>query len=681
MERTLAVRLTEGEEAEIMVFCSKTRMTPREALLARARSSVPEVTAKDLERARHDAYMQGRAAACAELRRELAKTAEAVTRAQHFAEEYAEGVAWLGERRRCTASLSAAGRCTRAGHPRYDSHRARWSSRGTLTRQSGPMTPGVRGRQELVVCPCAEWMRQDAVAGGRLSVRSVSILWPEGRPVSQPIPQAPAYFGDLNLDQVVAGVASKDPGAELLGSVLCDHVRDVDTVRYRQEVFRDLGDGELLTHLYQFAQAMTQVESHLAQLAKMSFPYQRAAWFLDASTLYCDAVRALAANLDGASHTSRALAAFRAFVVPYASSRTFLTLVADTDARRASLAKIRYCVRIRGGRVEVTRYEGQADYSEEVLKTFERFKQGSTNDYRLLYRTGPGMDHIGGQILELVGRLFDDEFTALDHFCEAHAAFPDETVRRFHAELRFYLAYLAYVEPLRSAGLRFCLPAVSATSKEIAATETFDLALAHKLVSERKPVVTNDFHLAGAERTFLVSGPNQGGKTTFARTFGQLHHLAGVGCPVPGRQASLFLFNRLFTHFEREEDLATGTGKLESDLVRMRDILTAATSDSVIIMNETFTSSTMLKDARFLSRKVLEKVVQLDLVSVFVTFVDGLSDLSDSIVSMVSTIVPENPSERTFKVVRGPAGGLAYALAVAEKHGLTYDRLRRRLTV
>ena len=95
MEKTLGVKLTEGEEAEIRAFCSQTRMTPREVLLARARNRVPEVTVKALEEARHEAYMEGRAAACGELRSELAKAAEAVTRAQQLAERYAEGLAWL----------------------------------------------------------------------------------------------------------------------------------------------------------------------------------------------------------------------------------------------------------------------------------------------------------------------------------------------------------------------------------------------------------------------------------------------------------------------------------------------------------------------------------------------------------------------------------------------------------
>ena len=354
----------------------------------------------------------------------------------------------------------------------------------------------------------------------------------------------PDFFGDLNLDQVRDSLTGGRESYQL------EHffdapLRDPDVVRYRHEVLRDLEEPDVLTAIRAFAQAMERMRGHLEQVEKLHYELQKQSWFVDAVEIYREGVRALAADLQGLALTSRGLCGLRGYLRDYVGSASFGSLVDETRAVKEALAAIRYSVRIQGARVTVTRYEGAGDYSAEVLDTFARFQQGAVGSYRVSLRDEAGMNHIEAQILDGVARLHPDVFGARANYCKRHADFLDVTVWRFDREVQFYVAYLELVERLRAAGLPFCYPQVSASDKESAVSDTFDVALARKLVDEHRDVVCNDFSLRGPERMFVVSGPNNGGKTTFARTFGQLHYLASLGLLVPGSEARLFLPDRI----------------------------------------------------------------------------------------------------------------------------------------
>jgi hypothetical protein len=489
--------------------------------------------------------------------------------------------------------------------------------------------------------------------------------------------EAPPYFHDLNLDQVVAAITTGWQEYDLAPFFYAS-LTDADAVVYRQEVMQDLEDKNLMDAVQVFAQRLHKMREHLTQSKKLYYKFEKARWFLGAVDLYVKGIQDFLQCLCQINPASRGLRSFHAYLEAYAKSASFQQLAVDAGNLTAELAAIRYCLQIKDNSITVRPYLGEIDYSASVEATFEKFRLGATKDYRVAFHAWPGLNHVEAQILDRVALLNPGTFQSLDGFTEEHQDFLDDTVMRYDREIHFYVAYLTYIEPFRKAGLSFCIPKVSGSTKAISAHGIFDLALAHKLLQDQATVVRNDFHMGGLERIFVVSGPNQGGKTTFARAFGQIHHLASLGCPVAGSQAQLFLPDRIFTHFEREEDIANLRGKLHDDLVRIREILDQATTNSLVIMNEIF-SSTTLKDAVYLSREILAKISRLDLLGLCVTFLTELASLNEKTVSLVSGVAPEDPAIRTYRLERRPPDGLSYALALAEKHRLTHRQLLRRI--
>jgi hypothetical protein len=489
--------------------------------------------------------------------------------------------------------------------------------------------------------------------------------------------EVPAFFVDLNLDQLIDEITADFKEYDL-APLYYANPKELDTISYRQQVARDLENKALLQAIKTFSTQMRKMRERLDQAKKFFCKYATQRAFLGAVEIYCRAVEQLTLEICAQEITSRGLLAFRRFLAEYISSPPFLNLVAEMESLRTDLSAIRYCLLLKGDSITVRIPEAETDYSASVEETFGKFRNDVGQRYSVTVREMAGVNHIQQQVLEGIAELHPATFEALETFCASHVGYFDQTIARFEREIQFYGAYLEYAEKLRSTGLSFCLPQLSRKSKEVSARGAFDLVLAGKLIGEKNAVVCNDFSLSGPERVFVVSGPNHGGKTTFARMFGQMHYLANLGLPVPGTETRLFVFDRIFTHFEREENITSLRGKLQDDLIRVHQILDAATSDSLIIMNEIF-SSTTLQDAMYLSKKIVTQISELDLLCVCVTFLDELASLNPKTVSVASTVDLVNPANRTYKLERRPADGLAYALAIAQKHGVTYQLLKERI--
>lgn len=489
----------------------------------------------------------------------------------------------------------------------------------------------------------------------------------------------PSCFVNLHLNQIVDALI-KGKEEYNLRPYFQIPLPDVDTIVFRQKVMADLENPRLFRYVQTFADSMRSLRDQMNYNAKLEYQHHKERLFIDAIIFYFEFLQEFFRNLSTVDLQSEGLIEFRSYLKKYIQLEEVLNRIAEAREIIVKLSSIKYCVNINGLQVQVLNYENEPDYSNEVEETFAKFKQGNVKDYKVGIPFNLSMNHVEASILKGVALLNPEIFAKMDSFYENNLNFQNSVISVFDREIQFYITYISYIEKIKNVGLKFCYPTILAESKQVLCNECFDLALANKLIDDKKEVVVNDFFLDGKERIIVVSGPNQGGKTTFSRTFGQVHYLSNLGCPIPGSMAQLFLFDNMFTLFEKEEDIGKLRGKLQDDLIRIHEILQSSTSRSIIILNELF-SSTTLKDAIFLSKVVMDNIIRLDSICVWVTFIDELASYSEQTVSMVGSVLVENPSMRSYKIQRKPADGLAYAIAVADKYHLTYSSLKERLEV
>ncbi len=514
-----------------------------------------------------------------------------------------------------------------------------------------------------------------------------SVLFPTEESAKKPRSQkAPDCFPDLQLDRILKAVLP-DYADFRLEEYYYTPLSDPETVRYRQEVLRELEDADKRAAIEDVVRRVASTRAILEEARpklmasgplsgeKLTGNYLEMGRFLDTTVVYLDAVNDLNASLRKLDLRSAGLRGFAAYLDGYCSSETLRGMTARRQRVRESLTRIRFNMLVKPGSIRVTPYEGQEDYALRITELFARFRQEDGRSFLRPTDEKPRSEKIENEVLKMVSKLFPAEFRELREFVVTCLNAADETVLAFVREIRFYFAWLDMVKTMENIGFSFCYPELRGREEERFALDSYDLALALRTL---KPVVPNDFSLTPPEQVLVVTGPNQGGKSTFARAFGQAFYLASLGVSVPARQAALPLCDGVLTHFERGEDENKQSGKLEEDVLRLKGLLDRATKDSVFVVNEIY-SSTTLKDALVLGGHMIDAITEKAGSAVVVTFMEELSEYGPQTVSMVSGVSEDGEQRRTFRIERRKADGAAFARKLAGKYGLTREQMKRRI--
>ncbi len=484
----------------------------------------------------------------------------------------------------------------------------------------------------------------------------------------------PKHFYDLNLDQVVQDIMDEQKLYDLHRYYY--FTAGQEDISYRLEVLKDLEREELLQSVTDFTIGIRKAKEYLAYSKDTEYIVQKRKWRLDAADSYMSSILKLKQALEEEEINSSGFYSFLEWLKQYTLSEEFLLLKEDTERLVAKFEQMTFQLQLKRDRIIIHPKYLEEDYCKQLQDTFREESEEKHYYQKNPFGT-PLLSALEGTILEVMNRNYSQTFLDLEDYDKKHQDFFSQMILDFECESQFYLAFIRYRKRMEDMGFHFCYPEVKDRGG-FRITEGYDLALAKKNGGQKKPVVFNDCYLEKGERFFVITGPNQGGKTTFARALGQIVYFSSLGLMVPCRTASLPYFAGIYTHFASEENLDTGAGKLKEELLRLKEMLPYVSKHSFIIINEIFTSATSY-DAYIMGKRVINRFVEEDCLGAYVTHIHELTKGDDRIVSLVAALLSEDSNIRTFKLERKPAEGKSYANTVVEKHRMTYQAIKERL--
>ena len=233
-------------------------------------------------------------------------------------------------------------------------------------------------------------------------------------------------------------------------------------------------------------------------------------------------------------------------------------------------------------------------------------------------------------------------------------------------------------------GCNVCMPTVCPIGDKVfEAVELYNPRVALAIDDE---IVTNDFAFDDEARIFVLTGPNRGGKSVITVAVGASQALCQLGLPVPAESAVISPVDGIFTHFPEGADDTIDKGRLGEECARLREIFDLVTPDSMILLDESL-SSTGAYEAAYIASEILTGFAAMRCRGIFSTHLHELAAGVQEInlrsseqggVAIDTLVAGIEEGRRSFKIHRAKPDGKSYARDIADKYGLSFDSLMAR---
>lgn len=417
---------------------------------------------------------------------------------------------------------------------------------------------------------------------------------------------------DLDLTTLLNVMAQRDPYLFKVAQVALFHcLPDPQAILYRQGVLRDcLEHPEIARELYELTVEALQAEKKLYfGILGLSSQYPDSTMHsaVEVLKVYVQRLERLREIAD--QHTDElASEGFTSFfsMIQRELDDTYLQTVHEHLDELGNSGAVRVSAQLGQGANPVG-YQLHRGRGRGIVERITAAVGRSEYTYRVADRDEHGARMLG----EMRGRAINDAANTTAQSAEHIQGF----FKLLRAELGLYVAALNLHEALTALEEPTCFPQpLPAGDRTLAAAGVYEPCLA---LRTGRPVVGNDIN--GKDKPLVViTGANQGGKSTLLRSVGIAQLMTQCGLFVAADALTVNVCDGVFTHFKREEDTSMESGKLDEELARMSEIADAAGSNSLVLFNESF-AATNEREGSQIARHIIAALLDTGSRVMFVT--------------------------------------------------------------
>lgn len=190
---------------------------------------------------------------------------------------------------------------------------------------------------------------------------------------------------------------------------------------------------------------------------------------------------------------------------------------------------------------------------------------------------------VATQVAEMEYRVVQYVMSYTEGFVNAFSSFFDQ----LHLQIAFYRGALNLKQYMDRFYIHNCFPKVTG-KRDLRFKELKELVMG---IEQRIDPVGNTCEIMD-KNLLIVTGANQGGKSTFLRSIGIAQVMMQCGLPVAADVYESGIFPAFFTHFTRREDSEMNSGRLDEELSRISKIIDNVGESTIVLLNESFATTT-----------------------------------------------------------------------------------------